>query len=170
MKKPQSNKGPSLLPKSGSWQDYLEDESFMAFPGKAEWRKRLIFTLFHWLKNGDHVEIEDFYFEYEIPRTTFYRWCNEYEDIKRAVTEVKIFLGSRRRTGAIKNKFNYVAAYRDMQCYDPDWYKVDEYHNNLKIDVQKEAKADLINQGIPFVVTRCLGECSHKEEKAEDNE
>jgi|SRR5579859_472285 len=173
MKKPQNNKQSQILPKTHTLSNYLSDlpkEAFMAHPGKTEWRERLIYTLCHWLYTTDGMEKEEFLFEYKIPRGTFYMWRDQYEDIQKAVTEVKVFLASRRRVGVMKKKLEYSSAYRNMHEYDPEWKKVDEYHNNLKIDVQKEAKADLTNQGIPFVVTRCLGECSHKEEKVEDNE
>lgn len=173
MKKPQSNKASQLLPKNGNLADYLtnmSNESFMAFPGKAEWRKRLIHTLCHWLYTTDSLELVDFLFEYRIPQRTFDNWRKSHEDIRDAVNAVKIFIAARRRTGVMRKKLDGFYAYKNMHEYDPEWHKVDEYHNKLKIDVQKESKPEFINQGSPFVVTRCLGDCNSSEENIDHKE
>lgn len=173
MKKPQNNKPASLLPKSHTLSEYLNDfpsEAFMAHPSKSEWRERLIYTLCHWLYTTDGMEIEEFLFEYKIPRGTFYMWRDQYGDIKKALDEVKVFLASRRRVGVMKKRLDCFSAYRNMHDYDPEWRKVDEYHNKLKIDVQKESKPEMINQGSSFVVTRCLGDCSQVEGEIDTKE
>lgn len=131
---------PLDIPKNGEWLDTLSENSFIVFPEKADWRKRLIYSLFEWLERSDGIILEDFLFEYKIPRGTFDKWRVKYPDLNEAVTQAKIFMGARRRKGTILNKFNYYSAYRDMHCYDPNWKKeVDEYHAALKANNESES-------------------------------
>lgn len=137
---------PLGLEKPQNWMDSIISQSFMHYPDKEAWRKRLIFSLFEWLKDPDNIMIEDFCYEYKLPVATFYEWRTKYPDIKQASIEVKRFLGARRRKGAIQGRYNFAAAFRDMHCYDPNWGKeVDKYHADLKNDTEK-------NEGTKFVV------------------
>jgi hypothetical protein len=130
------------ITKNCQWADVICTESFMQFPESEGWRKRLIFTLFAWLENSDSLFIEDFCYEYKIPRRTLTFWKNKYEDIRNALEDVKIFIGARRRKGAMTFKLHYASAYRDMQCYDPEWKEnVDEYHAQLKANADRAVNA-----------------------------
>lgn len=127
---------PLGITKNHHWMDLLySGNAQMAFPEKEDWRKRFIYSLFEWFdKNPEAVVIEDFFHEYRIPRPTFQGWHEKYEDIKRAYAQVKVLIGARRRSGAIKGKFNYNAAYRDMHCYDSEWKEINAYHAKLRDD------------------------------------
>lgn len=146
-KRTNPNKTPETIAKNVSWMDLKKSEAYMNYPQKDDWRNRFIYTLFQWGEREDSLFIEDFCLAYKIPRRYIYRWSNAYEDIKEALEDIKIFIGSRRRKGALLNKFNYGAAYRDMHLYDPDWGpQVDKYHADLKIEDEKK------NAGTKIVV------------------
>jgi hypothetical protein len=142
MKAKNNNPSTPIIPiaKNSNWLDGLSEQSFIHHPSKSEWRERLIFTLFEWLDKSEGIMIEAFLYEYKIPRMTIDAWCNKHADLKSAFTQAKIFMGARRRKGAIHNKFNYAAAFRDMHCYDSSWHQnVDQYHAKLKADADQQA-------------------------------
>lgn len=127
---------------SRSWSESLKAESFMRFPDNAEWRQRFIDLLFKWVEDENELLIEDFCWKYKLSRNTLYEWRDKYEDIRQAVNEVKIKIGSRRRKGVMNFKLQQSATYRDMHMYDPEWGpSVDKYHTGLKI-AEEEALKD----------------------------
>lgn len=156
MKKKDANNNTPLigLSKNGLWNYNPSSQATMMFPEKDSWRERLIYSLHEWFKNPRHLVLEGFLYEYGIPRRTFDRWRNQFSDIGEAVEDIKIFLGARRREGAMRGELQYGAAYRDMHMYDPQWGpQVDEYHAKIK---STEGKAEGTNE--VYIVERC----SHK--------
>lgn len=127
------------LTKNVSWAESIYNESFLYFPEKADWRKRVVHTLFEWSKRPDTLLIEEFCMEYGILRRTLNRWAEKYDDIGEALENAKIFIGARRRRGAIRNELNGMFAYRDMHMYDKEWEKVNAYHAKLSADAKAQA-------------------------------
>lgn len=165
-KTPQSNIAITSLPKTGQWIDALCESAFMYYPEKSEWRKRIIHTLFEWLDTSDGIMIEDFCYEYKIPQRTLNKWRKKYPDLDEAVGDAKEFMGARRRKGAILNKFNYQAAYRDMHRYDPSWKsEVDEYHAQIKAQADKNAKQD--DEKTKYIVDKMYERATEYHEKTE---
>jgi hypothetical protein len=121
------------ISKDCTYLDAMTNEAFRFFPGKEEWRKRLIFSMFKWLEDTEAILFEDFLFEYKIPHMTFYAWMHEYPDIKKSYTELCIQIAGRRKKGAMKFELHVGAVMRDIHLYDPKWGPmVDQYHVGLK--------------------------------------
>jgi hypothetical protein len=145
---------PEPLSNKRSWADTLFNSALSFFPGKDEWRKRLIYSMFEWFDKPEHLLIEQFYLHHKIPRSTFYEWRDLYPDLKQALEDVKIFIGAKRRLGAMTFKLHYASAYRDMHCYDSEWAKsVDEYHSKLKAF----EKDDGSSSGTQYIVVNTTG-------------
>lgn len=124
---------PETLPTNTEWWQTFSDEAFMFFPEKQDWRGRLKYSLFKFFEDENHVLLEEFFQAHKMTRAMFDEWCDRYEDLAMAKRDVKIFIATHRRKGAIQNKLNYQAAYRDMHMYDNEWGKnVDDYHANVK--------------------------------------
>lgn len=127
------------LSKNPSLAHALYESSFLYFPEKEEWRKRLIYSMFEWAKHPDSLVLEFFCLEYGIIRQTLYDWGQKYEDIRQGIEAVKIFIGARRRKGAMKNELNGIYAYKDMHLYDEEWKSVNTYHAKLSADAKAQA-------------------------------
>lgn len=141
------------LSKNPSLVHALYESSFLYFPEKAEWRKRLIYSMFEWAKHPDSLVLEYFCMEYGIIRETLYDWGRRYEDIKQGIEAVKIFIGARRRKGAIKNELNGIYAYKDMHLYDEEWKAVNAYHAKLSADAKAQAAQEFATKtGTQYVV------------------
>jgi len=134
-----------------SWADIISHESFYFYPGKEEWRKRLIYTLFKWSvrrkedENGDEaLDLKQFCNEFKINKRSLDRWRNEYPDLEECVNQVKLVLASRRQIGSIKRRYDKEACYKDMHKYDPEWDEINKYHAALKEDISTQKIPDVI--------------------------
>lgn len=125
---------PGTISKSLSSDDffYQEDERF--FPTQEAWRKRLIRTLVEWADSPDALDLVQFCREYRMDRPFLYAWIQKYPDIARAVNYVRMVLGERRRTGALKKNFSETVAFRDMHVYDSDFFEINKYNAALRND------------------------------------
>lgn len=142
----------TTLSKDCNWMDSLHNEAFRFYPGKEEWRKRLIASMYHWLETEQGLVFEEFLFAYKIPSRTFYFWVKTHEDIADAYKELKQFIAMRRKRGCITFDYHVGAAYKDMHLYDPEWgEKVDKYHADLK-------KVENENMGNVTVLMEPIGE------------
>jgi hypothetical protein len=128
------------ISKNIHWAEAIYDTAGLYYPEKDDWRKRLVYSMFEWVKNPTSLMIEDFCFEYGICRRKLTFWKDKYPDVKAALEDIKIFIGARRRKGAILNQLNGQFAYRDMHMYDSEWSQVNEYH--AKLTAEARAKAD----------------------------
>ncbi len=136
------------LTKPDSWVEWVKGEALMQFPGKKEWRERLVYTLLIWAHEETALELMEFCAQYKIARTTLYKWGQRYPDIKRGLDLAKNIIGGRRRVGAIKKVYDKEAAYRDMHLYDSDWGPlVNEYWQRLK--TSEPEKNQTINLILP---------------------
>ena len=66
------------LSNSRSWIDFLDQETLSAFPGRNDWRKRLIYTMLSWSEKKDSLEIMQFCLAFKLPYRTLK------ESVKRA--------------------------------------------------------------------------------------
>lgn len=153
------------LTNTRSWSDFIQNEAYMQFPEKQDWRNRLIYTMYEWASKDDSLEITDFAIEMKMRRMTLYDWANKYPDIKAALDEVRLMLGSRRRKGALTRKYDKDMALRDMHCYDPEWLAINKYHSDMKKEEEKQAHTFIINDAKPRIVSK--EEMAEKVEKKE---
>jgi len=143
---------PQEVAKNLTWLDHIDEESLLVFPGKEEWRKAFIHTLYTWFDNPEHLVLEEFCISHRINRKNLWYLRDRYPDIGDAVKEIKILLGARRRKGAMTFKLHYASAYRDMHVYDSEWKsEVDEYHAKLKNEADKDT-----NTGTQYIYEKII--------------
>lgn len=131
-----------------TWGHLFEKEAFFYYPEKDAWRRRLCFTMMKWVtesaKEDYPLEIGQFCERYKIPYDTLLGWTKIYDDIKLHYDRMKWFIASHRKLGVMKRDLSGEYAYRDMHTYDPEWTAVDQYHNNLKKDIQNDNTTKVI--------------------------
>jgi hypothetical protein len=150
-----NNKSTQILSNSQTWHKRISEEAFMLFPEKNSWRRRLIYTMFIWAEKEDSLELEQFCLQYKLSRKTLYEWREKHTDIKDAVDEVKLILGSRRRIGAMTKKYDSKTVFRDMHRYDPDWIEINKYWADLKNgDTDTDGKPKVIVVKIPQYISK----------------
>lgn len=154
VKTSQSNTDSLELSKSRSWMDFLDRETLSLFPGKDDWRKRLIYTMLTWSENHSSLEVLQFCLEYKIPFRTLKEWVAKYPDVKDAYDDVKLSLACHRRVGAMNKKLDGAYAYKDMHCYDPEWLAINKYHSEMKTEESKQAHTFIINDAKPRIVSK----------------
>jgi hypothetical protein len=104
----------------------------MYFPEKAQWRERLCYTLRKWAHEESSLEIQQFCDMKHVSRTNLYEWRDKFPEVRKAMDEVMLTLGARRRIGALTRKYDSKMALMDLYRYDPEWREVDSYQQSLK--------------------------------------
>jgi len=134
-----------------SWADIIGNEAFYFYPGKEEWRKRLIFTMLKWSskrkpdEEGDEsLEVGQFCEEFKIDFWQLKDYVEQYDDIRDAYRRMKYNLASHRKVGSIKRRYDKEACYKDMHKYDPEWDEINKYHAALKEDASAQKVPDII--------------------------
>lgn len=142
------------LTNSRTWYDFLENDSFMDFPEKADWRKRFCLTMLLWSEKEDSVEITDFAIEVKRRRQTIYEWADKYPDIKRTFDYVKLIIASRRKKGMLTRKFDKDVVFKDLHKYDPEWLDINKYHSDMKKEEDKQSHTFIVDTSRPAVTTK----------------
>lgn len=144
----------SELSNTRTWSDFINNDSFMEFPGKDDYNKRLAFTLMQWADKPESLEMIDFMTERKMSPRTMYEWIAKYPELKYAWDYAKLIVASRRRKGALKKIYSETVAFRDMHVLDPAWLEINRYHAEQKqLDMDKQAHTFNITLGKPEVVT-----------------
>ena len=133
------------LSKDCSWLDYMQADSFRFFPGKTEWRKRLIYTMYASLDEADKkgrepIDLMQLCRKYKIKYTTLLHWTTIHDDIKEAYEDYKLFLACNRRLGTMHRELDKEAVYKDQHKYDPEWHTINKYHAALAAEAKKNAE------------------------------
>jgi hypothetical protein len=144
----------SELSNSRTWVDFLSKETLNLYPGKDEWRQRLIYTLLKWSERKESLEIMQFCIEYKIPRSTLWEWVDKYPDVKEAYENAKLAVACHRRLGSMNKKLDGVYAYKDMHMYDPTWHAINKYHSDMKKEEEKQSHTFIINDGKPRIISK----------------
>ncbi len=142
------------LSNSRSWMDFLCKETLSIYPGKDEWRQRLIYTLLKWSERKDSLEIMQFCIEYKIPYRTLKEWIDKYPEVQEAYKDVKLAVACHRRIGSMNKKLDGAYAYKDMHMYDPEWHAINKYHSDMKKDEEKQAHTFIISDAKPRIVSK----------------
>ncbi|HEY5267754.1 MAG TPA: hypothetical protein VII94_01315 [Candidatus Saccharimonadales bacterium] len=137
-----------------TWMDFIDKESLEMFPGRNEWRQKLIYTMFLWAEKSTSLEILQFCMEYKIPYTTLKDWIDKYPDIKQAYNNVKLAIACHRRLGSMNKKLDGAYAYKDMHIYDPEWHAVNKYHSDMKTEEAKQSHTFIISDAKPRIVSK----------------
>jgi hypothetical protein len=149
----QTMKDSGELSKSHTYTDLIDKESYIFFPEKDAWRKRLIYAIEKWVLKETSVELMQFCIEYRIPRATLAMWRQKHLDIAAAFEEAKIILGCRRRIGALTKQYDKDVVFKDMHVYDPEWDIINKYHAQLKKDEDRGPVKFTINVTKPQIVS-----------------
>lgn len=142
------------LSKDCSWLDYLHEDSFRFFPAKAEWRKRLIYTMYQSLEDADKkgrepIDLMQLCRTYKIKYTTLIFWTTVHPDIKEAYDDYKLYLATNRRLGMAHKELDKEAILKDQHKYDPEWHEVNQYHAALKNDEIKHEREIVVIERMP---------------------
>lgn len=119
-----------LLSKSRPISDFMGPAS--NHPYCEKWRLGLIVTMLTWASGSDALEIMEFCIRYRISREMLHNWAKEYEDVARALEEMKLFIAAHRRIGCMKKQLDNHAAFRNIHLLDPQEDEVNRYHADLK--------------------------------------
>ena len=130
--------------------------SWANFPEKESWRLRLIDAMQEWVKEESSYEPMQFFVTQNIPRKTFYEWCQKYPELNEAFEEIKLQLGMKRRLAATfnKNNVNDKMILRDLHRYDKEEHDNNMYHSEMKIDENKQSHTFVIEMGKPQVQSK----------------
>jgi hypothetical protein len=142
------------LSNSRTWQDFLDQDTLSAFPGRNDWRKRLIYTMLSWSEKKDSLEIMQFCIAYKLPYTTLREWVLKYPDIKHAYENVKLAVACHRRVGSMNKKLDGAYAYKDMHMYDPEWHAINKYHSDMRTEEAKQSHTFVIDTTKPRIVSK----------------
>lgn len=151
-KKPSNPSTPPETLAKTDWWEYTASAAFRFFPGKDEWRQRLIYSMYQFLeekdsKGRDPIDVMQFCRSYKIPYETLNNYVNAYPDVAKAYSDMKLYLASNRRVGAMHKELDKEAVYKDQHRYDPSWDEVNKYHAALKNDeAQNETKVVVIER------------------------
>lgn len=153
----QCNNDPDELSNSRTWMDYMEPDSISNNPGKEDWRKRVIYTMYKFASDKNSLDVMQFCMKYKIPWRTLHDWVNAYPDLENAYTEMKRMIACHRKIGSMHKKLDSGAAYKDMHLLDPDWHeKVNKYLADLRNIQALAATAFNIMLGKPEVKTEAM--------------
>lgn len=134
--------------------DYLfGKELFLDYPSKITFRERLIKQMYEWVNEERSFELQQFLTVNNIPRKTFYQWCEAHSDIREAWEDIKLMLASKRRLAATFNKqtVNDRMILRDLHRYDPEEREIDRYHSDMKVEEGNKSHTFNILLGKPEV-------------------
>jgi len=148
-----------------SWSDFINNDAYMEFPEKLDWRNRFIYTLLEWASQEDSLEITDFALEMKMRRMTIYDWSNKYPEIKDALDQARLMIASRRKKGALTKKFDKDVVFKDLHKYDPEWLEINKYHSEMKTEESKQSHTFIISDAKPRIVSKeeMLGIVEEKE-------
>jgi len=150
----QYSNDPRELSNSRTWIDFLDKETLSLYPGKDDWRQRLIYTMLKWSEKPTSLELMQFCMEYKIPRTTLKEWVNKYPEVKEAYDNIKLIIACHRRVGTMNKKLDGAYAYKDMHIYDPEWHAINKYHSDMRKDEEKQAHTFIISNEKPRIVSK----------------
>lgn len=150
----QSTNNELEMSNSRTWMDFLDKETLSLYPGRDEWRKRLIYTMHLWSEKNTSLEVMQFCLAYKIPYRTLKEWVDKYPEIKNSYDEVKLAIACHRRVGSMNKKLDGAYAYKDMHTYDPEWHKINKYYSDMKKDEDKQPTTFIINTEKPRIVSK----------------
>ena len=132
---------PQFISKNHDW---LDNQALIFFPEKADWRKRLNYSMMKWAEDDNALEIGQFCMDYKVSKHTLREWVLKYPDVAEAYKQMKYMIATRRKVGCIKKQYDPASCFKDMHTLDEDWIAVDQYHNNLKKDIQNDNTTKVI--------------------------
>ncbi len=142
------------LSNSRTWIDFLDQETLSLYPGRDEWRQKLIYTMLTWAEKQASLEVMQFCLQYKIPYRTLKEWVDKYPEIKRAYDDVKLAIACHRRLGSMHKKLDGAYAYKDMHLYDPEWHAINKYHSDMRKEEEKQAHTFIISNEKPRIVSK----------------
>lgn len=134
-KNPQSNTDDGFLSKNYSWHELIAGDALLQYPGRDEWRKRLIATMLQESASGDLVEVGEFMAKYRFNHKNFLNWCDAYPDLREAYELMKSYIATHRKAGCIRKKYDFQATYFEMHKLDPSIQETYKLHDDRKKEI-----------------------------------
>jgi len=151
-----NNMAPLEMSKNCTRFAAFEQEAFMNYPGKDEWRNRLKYTLLEWVDSEEAETVMDFCAAYKIPRRTFYSWVEKYEDLRFVVDEVKLLLANKDIKAAKRREYDKDVVFKYIHNLDPEWREINKYHADLK-------KREEANKGSGAIIVEIQQPCTFED-------
>ena len=142
----------SALSSNPGWD--LKAAAYLAFPGKEEWRERLIHAMYAWAEKEESLVMSDFTCQMRIAYMTFSDWLDKYPDIKNAWIQAKYIVGNRLKRGILTKTFDKEVVFKDLHKYDPEWHEINVYQANLKVEHDRQPTTFIINTAKPDITSR----------------
>jgi hypothetical protein len=142
------------LSKTRTWVDFINNDAYLMFPEKLDWRKRFILTMLEWADQEDSLELQDFAVEMKIARSTLYKWGDDFSEVGAALKHVRLMLASRKRKGALRKEFDKDVAFRDMHVLDPEWREINQYHADLKKAEEHQPTTFILHTDKPAITSQ----------------
>lgn len=139
-------------------------------PVKKEFIERLALDLIAWVdaeKLERRLKVSEFFRIKKIPRKTYYRWAEKYEDLKEAHEYAMLTLGDKREIGAIVRDYAEASVFRRMHAYDPDWEADRQRDKQDKIDIAIAVKKAAMEMGDNKPQVIVLSELEFKKKELE---
>ena len=101
----------------------------MMFPGKTEWRQKLMATMIIWSKDPTSLDLQGFCSQYDIFYDTLHSWLQKYEDMRASYEHVKLNIAHNRHNGAMTGKLTN-NVYKDIHDYKKKWVETNKYNDD----------------------------------------
>ena len=88
----------------------------------------------------DKLTFTSFLVHKKIPRDTFYRWTEEYPQLKTAHQLAMMNLSDKRDVGGLTRKLDPTFAFNSLPMYDPTWKEFIQWKANLKQENDNQQK------------------------------
>lgn len=136
-----------------SWEDFLNEDAFMLYPSKEDYKMRLAITLLEWAEKSDGIDMAEFSVKTRTNPRSLRTWKNEHKELGQAYEMAKTILGVKRKKGAAYGILNKDMVLRDAHWYDEEEHKINLYHKEMKTDEEKGSHTFNINITRPDVTS-----------------
>ena len=143
VKKPKRNQNrdqETSFAKSSWLSEYIDATLTRITPLSETIVNNLAQELTDWVRLPDKLTFTSFLVHKKIPRDTFYRWAEEYPQLKTAHQLALMSLSDRREVGGLTRKFDPAFVLNSMPMYDPAWKEFMQWKASLKQDDGNQQK------------------------------
>lgn len=107
-----------------------------------KWRAGFIYKFKEWGRQPNSIDLTEFLDREDIPRKTFYAWCNDFPDMQEAWENVKISFASHRRLGSVFNRMNGHWAHRGIEFYDEEEMRATMLQAEIKAKIAQAGASE----------------------------
>jgi hypothetical protein len=127
-----------------NWHDNFFREEEIYGIDRVEWREGLIRDMFDFYTDNPRALIlEEWCYARRIPRITIYMWRDKYEDIRKGLKELLVFLGMKRQLGMFYGKIDRIAGKQSLYRYDEECDKDERRQAAITQATQEQGPANI---------------------------